>query len=61
MFLYELVMLLRPFELQTEPPEYLVRKKQRPQIPESTKVMIDLYAYETLHLVIFIYMNYVYL
>jgi len=31
-------MLLKPFELQQEPAEYLIRKKKRPLIPGSTKV-----------------------
>lgn len=38
MFLYELITLLKPFELCTENPDGLVRKGQRPQIPKETKV-----------------------
>lgn len=35
MFLYELVTLLRPFELAADHPDNLIRKKQRPQVPKS--------------------------
>ena len=35
MFLYELITLLKPFELSTEHPDSLIRKEQRPQIPKS--------------------------
>jgi len=39
MFLYELLTLLRPFELALDHPDNLIRKKQRPQIPKSYKVV----------------------
>ena len=38
--MYELITLLKPFEGLPELPDALVRKQQRPQIPESAKVHI---------------------
>lgn len=38
MFLYELVALLKPFEFQIDQTEEMIRRMQRPQIPESAKV-----------------------
>ena len=32
--MYELITLLKPFELLPEPPEALLRKQQRPEIPK---------------------------
>ena len=43
MFLYELVALLKPFELQSDLPNEMIHKMQRPQIPESTKVLLLMY------------------
>ena len=43
MFLYELITLLKPFELRTEDPDSLVRKEQRPQIPKESKVILIYY------------------
>jgi len=39
MFLYDLLTLLRPFELASDHPDNLIRKKQRPQIPKSDMVV----------------------
>ena len=36
--MYELLTLLKPFELRPEAPDTLVRKQQRPEIPVSAKV-----------------------
>ena len=32
--MYELISLLKPFELLSESPEVLLRKQQRPEIPK---------------------------
>ena len=40
--MYELLTLLKPFELLPEAPETLLRKQQRPEIPVSAKVAIYL-------------------
>ena len=40
MFLYELLTLLKPFELQSDSADVLIRKNQRPKIPESSKVTV---------------------
>jgi len=47
-------MLLKPFELQQESAEYLIRKKQRPLIPESTKVVT---SYLILNFVLYVLGN----
>ena len=39
MFLYDLLTLLRPFELASDHPDNLIHKKQRPQIPKSDMVV----------------------
>ena len=40
--MYELLTLLKPFELLPEAPEALLRKQQRPEIPVSAKVATHL-------------------
>ena len=45
MFLYELVALLKPFEFQSDQTEEMIRKMQRPRIPESAKVQILIKMY----------------
>jgi len=45
MFLYELVALLKPFEFHSDQTEEMIRRMQRPQIPESAKVQIPIKMY----------------
>ena len=41
MFLYELLTLLKPFELHADNPVNLIRKEKRPQIPKSKVLNLD--------------------